>query len=84
MTKFGKSGKIRLSSFILRNIRFWQFQNRNRIGAKFEDLKIQGCFEVWKMTKKYQGAKIEEIQVKSRGRKNWTDRFGIPEYPIFP
>jgi hypothetical protein len=36
------------------------------------------------MTKKYQGAKIEEIQVKSRGRKNWTDQFGIPEYPIFP
>jgi hypothetical protein len=26
---------------------------------------------------------MEEIQVKSRGRKNWTIWFGIPEYPIF-
>jgi hypothetical protein len=33
---------------------------------------------------KYQGAKMEEIQAKSRGRKNWTIRFGIPEYPVFP
>jgi hypothetical protein len=36
------------------------------------------------MTKKYQGAKIKEIQTKSRGHKNQTIRFGIPEYQVFP
>jgi hypothetical protein len=27
---------------------------------------------------------MEEIQGKSRGHKNWTIRFGIPKYLIFP
>jgi hypothetical protein len=36
------------------------------------------------MIKKNQGTKIEEIQAKSRGRKNQTIRFGIPEYPVSP
>jgi hypothetical protein len=35
------------------------------------------------MTKRYQGAKMEEIQAKSRSRKNRIVRFWIPEYPIF-
>jgi hypothetical protein len=26
---------------------------------------------------------MKEIQAESRGRKNQTIRFGIPEYPIF-
>jgi hypothetical protein len=41
------------------------------------------CFEAWKRTKKHQGAKIEEIQAKSRGHKNWTVRFWISEYLVF-
>jgi hypothetical protein len=36
------------------------------------------------MTKRYQGAKMEEIQAKSQSRKNRTVRFWIPEYPVFP
>jgi hypothetical protein len=31
----------------------------------------------------YQGAKMEEIQAESRGCKNRTIQFGIPEYPFF-
>jgi hypothetical protein len=84
MTNFRKSGKTRLSGFIFWNIRFQLFQNRNRTGAKLEDLKIQGCFEVWKMIKKYQGANIEGIQAKIRGHKNRTVWFGISEYLVFP
>jgi hypothetical protein len=38
MTKFGKSGKIRLFGFVFRIIRF--SQNRNMDIAKLEDLKI--------------------------------------------
>jgi hypothetical protein len=41
MTKFGKSGKTGLSGLVFRNIRFWQFQNKMKEGAKHEDLKIQ-------------------------------------------
>jgi hypothetical protein len=36
------------------------------------------------MTKKYQGAKMEEIQAKSQCHKNQTIRFGIPKYLVFP
>jgi hypothetical protein len=36
------------------------------------------------MTKMYQGAKMEEIQAKSRICKYRTIRFGILDYPIFP
>jgi hypothetical protein len=41
-------------------------------------------FEAWKRTKRYEGAKMEEIQAKSRSRKNRTIRFGIQEYLVFP
>jgi hypothetical protein len=40
MTKFDKSEKIGLSSFVFQNIRFLQFQNKNMEGAKREDLRI--------------------------------------------
>jgi hypothetical protein len=36
------------------------------------------------MTKKYQGARMEEIQAKTQGCKSRTIQFGIPEYPVFP
>jgi hypothetical protein len=61
MIKFGKSRKIGLSGFAFRNIWFLQVQKRTKAGAKLDDLKIQGCFEAWKMRKKHQGAKIKEI-----------------------
>jgi hypothetical protein len=48
---------------------------------RFEDLR---SFEVWKRAKKYHEANMEEIQARSRSRKNWTVRFWIPEYPVFP
>jgi hypothetical protein len=41
-------------------------------------------FEAWKMTKKHQETKVEEIQAKNRGDKIWTIWFGILEYPVFP
>jgi hypothetical protein len=40
MTKFDKSGKIRLFGFVFWIIRVSQFQNRNMDIAKLEDLKI--------------------------------------------
>jgi hypothetical protein len=36
------------------------------------------------MSRRHQGAKMEEIHAQSRSRENHTIRFGIPEYPIFP
>jgi hypothetical protein len=51
MIKFGKSGKTRLSGLGYRSIRFSQVQRRIKAGDKLEDLKIQGCFEAWKMRK---------------------------------
>jgi hypothetical protein len=43
------------------------------------------------MIKKHQGTNIEEIQARSRGRKNWTSgiqnwivQFWILKYPVFP
>jgi hypothetical protein len=40
MNKFGKSEKIGLSGLVFWNIRFSQFQNKNKEGAKCEDLTI--------------------------------------------
>jgi hypothetical protein len=41
------------------------------------------CFEAWKRIKKYQEAKMEDIQAKNRSRKNWMVWFWIPEGPVF-
>jgi hypothetical protein len=56
MTKFGKAGKTGLFNLGNWSIRFWQFQNMIKEGAKHEDLKIQVCFEHGKGKKKHQGA----------------------------
>jgi hypothetical protein len=66
-TKFGESGTTGLSSLLFQNIRFSQFQDKTKEGAKFEDPR---CFEAWKRTKKYQEEKMNEIQAKSQGYKN--------------
>jgi hypothetical protein len=81
MTKFGESKKIGLSDFLFRNIELQQFQGKTKEEAKFEDPR---CFVAWKMTKKYQETKMEEIQARSKDHKNQTIRFWIPEYPVFP
>jgi hypothetical protein len=57
MTKFGKSGKIRLSSLLFRNIRFQQFQSKAKEEAKFEDLKIQGVLKQEKGLKGIKGSR---------------------------
>jgi hypothetical protein len=80
MTKFCKSGKTGPSDFLFRLSGFDRF--REGSWQKL-NLKIQECFEAWKIIKKCQGAKIEEIQAQRRGHKNRTIRFGIPEYPVF-
>jgi hypothetical protein len=80
MTKFGKSGKTRLSGSLFRNIRFWQFQYKTKEGTRLEDSR---CFEACKRTKKYQEAEMEEIQDKSQSCKNRTVRFWKLEYPVF-
>jgi hypothetical protein len=54
MTKFSKFGKNGLSGLGYRSIQFSQDQRRIKARAKLKDLKIQGCFEAWKMIKKYQ------------------------------
>jgi hypothetical protein len=41
-TKFRKSKKIEPSNFLFQTIQFCQIQNRNREGAKRQDLKILG------------------------------------------
>jgi hypothetical protein len=46
-------------------------------------MKVQGCFEAWKVIKKYQGAKIEKIQAWSQDHKKRTIQFEISEYPVF-
>jgi hypothetical protein len=48
---------------------------------RFEDPR---SFDAWKMAKKHQEANMDEIQVRSQSRKNWTIWFCIPEYPVFP
>jgi hypothetical protein len=83
MTKFGKSRKTGPSSFLFWTVRFWQFSEQEQdmsYTQRFEDTR---CFETWKRNKKHQGAKMEEIEDRSRGRKNWTVWFWIPEYTVF-
>jgi hypothetical protein len=67
MTKFGKSGKIRLSGLLLWNIRFQQFQSKAKEEAKFKDPRY---LEARKGAKRYQGTKIEQNQARSGSRKN--------------
>jgi hypothetical protein len=45
---------------------------RKELNSRFEDPR---CFEAWKRAKKYQGAKMEGIQAKSRSHKKWTIGF---------
>jgi predicted Rossmann fold nucleotide-binding protein DprA/Smf involved in DNA uptake len=63
---------------------FWQFQGKIKEGAKLKDSKIQGILRHEKLLKKYQEAKMDEIQAKSRGHQNRTVQFWIPKYPVFP
>jgi hypothetical protein len=52
--------------------------------AKTQRFEDPMCFEAWKMTRRCQGAKMEEIHAQSQARENWTIRFGILKYLIFP
>jgi hypothetical protein len=63
---------------------FGSFQNRNREFAKLKDLKIQDVLRHEKNTKRYQGAKMEEIQGESQSHKKQIVQFWIPKYPVFP
>jgi hypothetical protein len=45
MTKFVKDGKTGCSSFLFRTVRFQQFQNMKKAGAKLGDLNIQGVLK---------------------------------------
>jgi hypothetical protein len=42
ITKFDKSKKTRLSTFLFWTIWFWQLQDKIKEGTKLKDLKIQG------------------------------------------
>jgi hypothetical protein len=83
MTKFGKSRKTGPSGFLFWNVRFRQFSEQEHDMSYTWRFKDPRCFDAWKITKKHQGADMEEIQTRSRGRKNRFVRFWIPEYPIF-
>jgi hypothetical protein len=69
MIKFGKSEKTGLSGLSFQNIRFWQFQSKIEEGAKIEDSR---CSKTRKGTRRHQRTKIEENQIRSQRRKNWT------------
>jgi hypothetical protein len=75
--------KTGMSGFLFRTIQFWQHQGKTKYGIKLKRFEDQVCFEAWKMSKRYQESRMEEIQAKSRSRKNWTVQFWILEYPVF-
>jgi hypothetical protein len=74
MTKFGKAGKIGLTGLGNRSIRFWQFQNRIKEGAKHEDLKIPVRFKHGKGKKNIK----DSIHVLT----TTFDILGKPERPV--
>jgi hypothetical protein len=82
MTKFGKSGKIRLSSLLFRNIWFCQFQDKTKEGARLEDLKIQRVLWHEKGLKSIKEARwkkfkpnVEATKTGRSGFRNWSIQF---------
>jgi hypothetical protein len=65
MTKFGKAGKIGPSRFLFWTVRFRRFLEQEQKKSQTQRFEHPTCFEAWKTTKRYQGAKMEEIQVKT-------------------
>jgi hypothetical protein len=61
MTKFDKAEKSDHPISYSGLPSFGGFQNKNMEGAKLKDLKIQCVLRHGKNTKRYQGAKMQEI-----------------------
>jgi hypothetical protein len=87
MTKFGKSEKIGLSGLPFRNIRFWQFQNKIKEGARLEDLKIQDVLRQENGLKEIKGPRYKKIKQEAEVAKtkpsdlpNRTIRFSQNRY----
>jgi hypothetical protein len=76
MTKFGKSGKTRLSGSLFRNIRFWQFQYKTKEGIRLEDLKIQGVLRHAKGLKSIKKPRWKKSKTKAKAAKIELFGFG--------
>jgi hypothetical protein len=76
MTKFGKSGKIGLSSLLFRTIRFWQFQDKTKEGPKLKDLKIQGVLRHGKEIKGIKEPRWKKSKLKAEAAKTGLSGFG--------
>jgi hypothetical protein len=62
MTKFGKARKPGCSGFLFRTVRFRQFQNMKKIGAKLGELKIQGVLKQGEGLKDIKGPRWNKIK----------------------
>jgi hypothetical protein len=76
MIKFGKYEKTRLSGFLFRIIRFWQFQGKTKEGAKLEDLKIQGILRHGKGLKGIKEPRWKKSKPKAKAAKIGLSNFG--------
>jgi hypothetical protein len=83
MTKFGKSEKTGLSSFLFRNIWFWQFQGKAKEGAKIEDLKIQGVLRHKKRLRSVKEIRWKKFKLKVEAVKNGLSGLGYRSIRFF-
>jgi hypothetical protein len=70
MTKFAKAGKTGCSDFLFRTVRFRQFQNMKKAGAKLGDLKIQGVLKQEGGLKGIKGSRWTKIKQEIKVTKN--------------
>jgi hypothetical protein len=83
MTKFGKAEKTGCSNFLLQTVRFWQFQNMKKTGAKLGDLKIQVVLKQEEGLKGIKRLRWSKIKQEAEIHKNRIVRFPILEDPVF-
>jgi hypothetical protein len=76
MNKFGESRKIRLSGFLFRNIRFWQFQCKIKEKAKLDDLKIQGILRHGKRIRSITELRWKKSKPKAKATKTRLSGLG--------
>jgi hypothetical protein len=83
LTKFGKAGKTGCFDFLFRTVRFQQFQNIKKAGAKLRDLKIQCVLKQEDGLKGIKGLRWTKIKQEVKSRKNRIAQFSISDGPIF-
>jgi hypothetical protein len=76
MTKFGMSEEIGPSGFLLRNIRFWQFQGKTKEWAKLDDLMVQGVLRHGKELKSIKKPRWKKSMSKAKAAKTGLSGLG--------